>query len=255
VIASWRTSIDIWVRPSTRDDPQRDGVRDLLRRSLRSIPDKWFLGQGRGTPVFSTSIGKKLGMALTGLVLYSFLIGHLAGNLQLFACDGGTTFNTYADFMISNPLLIPTEFILLGVMMTHVAFAVSLSRAARRARPQGYAVQKAVGGRSLASRTMLWSGLIILIFLIIHIRTFKFGEIGEGGLSALVAETFQQPVWAGGYLLVMTVLGFHLWHAMHSAFQTLGWHTRAGWRLASSLMSILIAGGFAAIPVYFFLAQ
>ncbi len=216
---------------------------------------RFFVLQERGTAVFSTSIGKKLGMALTGLVLYSFLIGHLAGNLQLFAGDGGTAFNAYAEFMISNPMLVPTEFILLGVLVAHVWFAVSLSRSARRARPQGYAVQQTVGGRSLASRTMIWSGLTILIFLVVHIRTFKFGETSEGGLFDLVAATFQQPLWAAGYLFVMTVLGFHLWHAMHSAFQTLGWHARTGWRRASILMSILIAGGFAAIPVYFFLAQ
>ena len=212
-------------------------------------------GQGRGTPVFSTSIGKKLGMALTGLVLYSFLIGHLAGNLQLFADDGGTAFNTYAEFMISNPLLVPTEFVLLGALVLHVWFAASPTRLSRQAKPQGYAVRQAVGGRSLASRTMIWSGSTILIFLVIHIRTFKFGQTGEGGLFALVADTFHQPGWAAGYVVVMTVLGFHLWHAMHSAFQTLGWHARAGWRRASILMSILIAGGFAAIPIYFFLAQ
>lgn len=205
--------------------------------------------------MFSTSIGKKLGMALTGLILYSFLIGHLVGNLQLFAADGGAAFNAYAAFLTGIPLIIPIEMILLAVLLVHVYLATSLSLAARRARPQGYANQVSVGGRSLASRTMIWTGSIILIFLVIHIRTFKYGEVGHGTLFDLVAGTFRQPIWAAGYVVVMGVLGFHLWHAMHSAFQTLGWDARVGWRRASIVMSLLIAGGFAAIPVYFLLLQ
>ncbi|MBT3343256.1 MAG: succinate dehydrogenase cytochrome b subunit [Gemmatimonadetes bacterium] len=205
--------------------------------------------------MFSTSIGKKLGMAFTGLILYSFLIGHLVGNFQLFASDGGAAFNAYAAFLTGNPLIIPTEMILLAVLLVHVYLATSLSLASRRARPQAYASLQSVGGRSLASRTMIWTGSIILIFLVIHIRTFKFGDLGEGTLFDLVAGKFREPLWASAYVLMMGILGFHLWHAMHSAFQTLGWYARAGWRRASIAMSLFIAGGFAAIPIYFYLAQ
>ena len=104
--------------------------------------------------LLSTPIGKKLGMALTGLLLYGFLIGHLAGNLLLLKGDGGQAFNAYSDFLTSHPLLIPVELVLLAIFVLHIYLAIRVTHDNRRARPRNYqAGTQAVGGRPLASAT------------------------------------------------------------------------------------------------------
>ncbi len=192
-------------------------------------------------------------MALTGLIWYGFLVGHLVGNLQLLAGDHGAAFDDYAAFLeASAPLVIPTELILLLALALHIYSAVSLSREATAARPVGYRQLQAVGGRSLASRTMIPSGIIIALFIAQHIYSFKYGDRVDDSLFQLVAGTFRQPLWAGCYVFAMTVLGFHLWHALRSAFQTLGLSARPALRRLSMVLCILIAGGFALIPAAMF---
>ena len=88
--------------------------------------------------VFSSSLGKKLGMALTGLLLFGFLLGHLSGNLLLLKGDGGVAFNAYSESLVQHPLIIPVELILLGIFLLHVVLAISVARDNRRARPVGY---------------------------------------------------------------------------------------------------------------------
>ena len=202
--------------------------------------------------LITSSVAKKLGMAVTGLLLYGFLLGHLSGNFLLLKQDGGVAFNAYSDFLINHPLLLPVEIGLVIVFVLHVYLAIAVSRENRKARPIGYHVSAAVGGRSWASRTMIWSGLLILVFLVLHLINFKYGDRGTGTLYDLVEETFHKPFYVIGYLLALTVLGFHLWHAFQSAFQTLGLHTRSYIRRASILLCLLISGGFAVIPVWFF---
>lgn len=192
-------------------------------------------------------------MALTGLIWYGFLVGHLVGNLQLLAGDGGVAFDEYAGFLESIPqFIVPTEVILLLALALHVYCAVSLSRESAAARPVGYRQLRVVGGRSVASRSMIWSGLLIAVFLGVHIFTFKYGERVDDSLFRLIEETFRQPLWVGFYLVVMVVLGMHLWHALRSAFQTLGLSARPTVRRLSITLCIIIAGGFALIPVAMF---
>ena len=170
----------------------------------------------------SSLIGKKMGMALTGLVLYGFLIGHLAGNTLLFKRDGGQSYNAYSEYLTHHPLLVPTELVLLAAFLLHIYLAIGVSLDNRRARPIGYHVRsRAVGGRTWASSTMLWSGLLILIFVVIHLKTFKFGDPGSGSLYDLVSATFKRTGYLVWYTFSMAILGFHLWHAFQSAFQTL----------------------------------
>jgi succinate dehydrogenase / fumarate reductase cytochrome b subunit len=203
--------------------------------------------------MFASSVGRKVVMALTGLIWYGFLVGHLVGNLQLLAGDGGVAFDDYAAFLeASAALVVPTEVILLLALVLHIYAAVSLSREARAARPVGYRELRTVGGRSVASRTMIYSGLVIVVFLAQHIFNFKYGDRVDGSLFALVDTTFGQPLWAGFYMFAMIVLGFHLWHALRSAFQTLGLSARPTLRRLSILLSVLIAGGFALIPAAMF---
>ena len=196
----------------------------------------------------SSPIGKKMGMALTGLILYGFLVGHLTGNLLLLKDDGGRSFNAYSDFLINHPLLIPAEIFLVGVFALHLFLAISVTRDNRRARPVGYQTTQSVGGRSFASHTMIYSGVVILVFLVLHLKTFKYGD-KPSGLYDLVLATFQQTGYLIWYAVAMLVLGFHLWHAFHSAFQTLS----IGSDKIKSLGLVLCLGlalGFGFLPVY-----
>ena len=188
-------------------------------------------------------------MAVTGLLLFGFLLGHLSGNLLLLRGDGGAAFNAYSEFLVHHPLLIPVEFILLGIFLLHVILAISVARDNKRARPVGYQVSASAGGRSVASRTMIYSGLITLIFVVVHLKTFKYADHAGDSLYGLVVTTFKNELYVGGYAVAMVLLGFHLWHAFQSAFQTLGLHARLKLRRLSIGLCVVIAGGFAMIPL------
>ena len=196
----------------------------------------------------SSPIGKKMGMALTGLILYGFLVGHLTGNLLLLKDDGGRSFNAYSDFLINHPLLIPAEIFLVIVFALHLFLAISVTRDNRRARTVGYQTTQSVGGRSFASHTMIYSGVVILVFLVLHLKTFKYGD-KPAGLNDLVLATFQQTGYLIWYAVAMLVLGFHLWHAFHSAFQTLSIRSDKIKSLGL-VLCLVLALGFGFLPVY-----
>ena len=204
--------------------------------------------------VFSGSVGKKLGMALTGLALYGFLAGHLAGNLLLFKGDGGAQFNAYSEFLLHHPLLVPVELGLVAVFILHVWLAISVSLDNHRARPVGYQVERPTGGRNWASRTMLYSGLLTFLFLIIHLINFKYGDRAGGTLYDLVMQRFKTPFYTGFYVLAMILLGFHLWHSFQSAFQTLGLALSQRLRSLSIAVCLVLAGGFGLIPLWIYLS-
>ena len=203
----------------------------------------------------ASSIGKKVGMALTGLVVYGFLVGHVVGNFLLFKGDGGEQFNAYSAFLTEHPLLIPIELGLLAAFLLHIYLGISVARQNRRARPEAYRKVKGAGRRSWASRSMVFTGLIILIFVVTHLKTFKYADHATGTLYQLVMDTFSQPLYAAGYVLAMLVLGFHLWHAFQSAFQTLGFRTSRTFWTASMLLAVIVAGGFGIIPLWAFFQE
>ena len=199
--------------------------------------------------LFSSPIGKKLGMALTGLILYGFLVGHLLGNLLLLKGDGGQAFNAYAEFLINHPLIIPAELFLVVVFLLHIYLAIRVTRENRRARPVGYQTTQSVGGRSFASYTMIYSGVIVLVFLVLHLKTFKYGDKAGGTLYDLVSSTFQHTGYMVWYAIAMVVLGFHLWHAFQSALQTLSVRSEKIKSLGLFLC-LALALGFGFLPVY-----
>ena len=213
----------------------------------------------------ASSIGSKILIALTGLGLAVFLIGHLAGNLLFLA--GPEAFNRYSHALISNPLIYLVEMGLLAVFFLHVAKTVAGVLANRAARPTPYAVRRWAKTKSprsrktLASSTMIVTGAITALFVVTHLATFKFGAYYQatGGirdLYRLQLEVFSSPAYVVFYLLTMGVIFFHLWHGLSSAAQSLGvdhpqWTPRI--LVAGRLLATALAGGFLIIPIYTFL--
>jgi succinate dehydrogenase / fumarate reductase cytochrome b subunit len=216
--------------------------------------------------LFSSSVGTKLLIGLTGLGLFAYMLLHLVGNVLIFA--GPETFNAYSHALVSNPLILPVEIGLLLVFLLHVYKTITNYLANSAARPARYTTKKQAGytsRKSLASSTMLWSGIIVFLFLIIHVRQFRFGTFYETGgelpirdLARTEFEVFRNPGWVALYVLSTGLVGLHLRHGISSAFQSIGLdhpvYTRrlTAWGIA---FAILIGGGLAAIPVWVYLTH
>jgi succinate dehydrogenase / fumarate reductase, cytochrome b subunit len=215
--------------------------------------------------VFSSSVGTKLLIGFTGLLLFAYLLLHLAGNLIVFA--GQDTFNGYSHVLISNPLVVPVEIALLLVFVLHVYKTVAMWLGNQSARPVGYE-KKAWAGhtsrKSVSSTTMIWTGLVTFFFVAVHLKQFKFGpwyEIGDPpvrDLYRMEVEVFTSPLWVGFYVLCAVLVGFHLRHGISSAFQSLGadhpiYTTRLV--LLGTILAVLIGAGFALIPIWVYLTR
>lgn len=218
----------------------------------------------------SSSIGQKYLMSLTGLFLMLFLIVHLIGNLQLLYTDGGEAFNTYAYFMTHNPLIKIISYSLYAFILIHAFQGVSLWLKNRAARGNiKYAVQHTRSSER-AARSMAWLGIVIFIFLLIHLYQFwlqmKMGVLPPVNVAAYdhtvqnlylpVAEAYKNPLWVVFYVICMVVVAMHLWHGFWSSFQTLGINHPRYTPLIKGIgvvYSIGIPVGFALIPVIFYL--
>lgn len=167
-----------------------------------------------------SSIGKKAIMALTGALLGLFILVHLAGNATTFW--GKDAFNAYAYHLHSLGFVIPIfETVLLLLFLTHVATAVLLYVENFKARPSRYAVNKSAGGRSWGSRTMPYTGLFILFFLVVHLMNFHFTDKTEP-IAELVKRILGKPEYSAFYIVSMLILAFHVSHGFWSMFQSLG---------------------------------
>ena len=210
--------------------------------------------------VFSSSVGTKLLMGLTGIALFAYMVLHLAGNALIFA--GQDVFNAYSHTLISNPLIVPIEIGLLLIFLLHIYKALTMWTTNQAARPVGYLKKERArhtSRKSFASSTMLWSGLFTLIFIIIHVKQFKFGSFYQvtssdvRDLARTEIEVFQHPVWVVFYVAATLLVGLHLRHGFASAFQSLGLdHPTYTRRLTALgiLFAILIGGGLAIIPIW-----
>ncbi len=221
---------------------------------------KWFLD------LFSSSLGRKVLMALTGLFLILFLTVHLAGNLQLLKHDDGHAFNVYAKFMTTNPLIKVISYANYAFILLHVFMAIVLSKKNRAARgDQGYAI--AGKSSAWASRNMGILGTLVLIFIIIHMKDF-WAEMHWGGiptanydgvevkdLYAIVSLAFSEAWYVILYVICMIGLAFHLWHGFTSAFQTLGLnHMKYNpvINFVGRVFAVLVPAAFAIIPIWMF---
>ena len=211
--------------------------------------------------VFSSSVGTKLLIGLTGLALFVYMLLHLVGNAIVFF--GPEMFNAYSHQLISNPLIIPIEIGLLAVFVLHIYKTVRMYLNNQAARPVAYQKKERAGHTSrkgLASSTMIASGLFLLVFVVIHVKQFKFGTfyLAQGSESVrdlyrTEIEVFRQPGWVLLYVLGTLTVGLHLRHGIASAFQSLGVdHPRYTRRLTwlALVLAILIGGGLAVIPVW-----
>jgi succinate dehydrogenase / fumarate reductase cytochrome b subunit len=215
--------------------------------------------------LFSSSVGTKLLVGLTGLALFAYLILHLVGNALIFA--GPETFNAYSHVLISNPLILPIEVGLLAVFLLHVYKAVTNYVANQAARPAGYAMKKYVGHtsrKSLASSTMIWSGVVIFLFILVHVKQFKFGawyqveNTDVRDLARTEFEVFSQPLWVVFYAIGALLVGLHLRHGISSGFQSLGLaHPVYTRRLTTwgVVLAAIIGGGLALIPVWVYVTR
>jgi len=213
------------------------------------------------TAFLTSSVGRKLIMALTGFFLFSFLIVHLSINLFLFRQDQGATFDLYAEFMSTYPLLRPLEFVLFSGFLLHAVVGVWLWITNRGVRAQRYKVNRAADTSPVTSRIAFWSGVVVATFLVVHINGFfvqsRFFPDGRT-MYEYVADAFRSPLIVGFYVVAMVLLGYHLRHGFQSAFQTLGIRTGRYQKLidlVGVLFWLVIPLCFAALPVYFLWAH
>ena len=201
-----------------------------------------------------SSIGLKLIMALTGVILSGFVLGHMVGNLKTF--EGPEALNAYARLLrIEPPLLWTVRFVLLASVGLHIWAYLLLTRDSGKARGQGYRVTK-YRESSFASRSMRLTGPLLLAFIIFHILHLTTGTFlkdpKEGDVYHNLVSGLRVVPVAIFYLIAMAALGLHLWHGIWSLFQTLGasqprYHSLG--RRVATVFTLVVVLGFAAIPL------
>ncbi len=210
---------------------------------------------GRAIRFYDSTIGKKAVMALTGLVLFGFLIAHMLGNLQIFL--GQQTMNHYAETLHGNPPLLWTaRIVLLISVLLHIWAWLALARIKHAARPVEY-VKRANVQASLGSRTMSFSGPVIAAFVVFHLLNLTTGTINHGGFIPLHAyENLVNNLgfipFASIYIVCMLLIGTHLSHGIWSMFQSVGFsHPRYTPMIKTfaAVFSWILVGGFVAVPV------
>ena len=205
-----------------------------------------------------TSIAKKFIMALSGLFLIIFLLVHLGVNLLLLS-DNEDLFNEASHFMATNPLIKLMQYVLALGFLVHILSGIALTVQNKLARPDGYSYNKPSANSSIESRTMIISGILVLLFLILHMRNFfyhlKFGHVPEGGDYMLVSDLFDIWYYTLIYVVSFVILGLHLNHGFQSSFQSLGANNKTWmhvWKKAGTIYSVIVAGGFSVIALYLF---
>ena len=192
-------------------------------------------------------------MALTGLFLVTFLAVHLT--INLFTLIDKDLFNEASHFMASNPLIQIMQYVLALGFIFHIATGIILTRANQKARPVNYANNKPGENSSLSSRTMIQTGMLVFVFLLIHLYNYyyKMKFIGVDDDYILVTELFGHWQYTLIYVVSFILLGIHLNHGFQSAFQSVGANHRkyTPWiKKIGAVYSVLIAAGFSLIAIY-----
>ena len=229
--------------------------------------------------LIKSSVAKKVWMALTGLFLCVFLIGHLAGNLQLLipGAEGKEQFNLYADFMHNNiGVQIVAKFVFFSIIF-HAIDGIVLTIQNRKARPVRYVKNKPENNTIWSSRNMGVLGTVILVFIAVHLQNFYWPfyygrdkmpeftttegnvlpDLHEVVLTQFSPATSFGVVFVIFYVISMIALAFHLWHGVYSGFQSMGWRGESStWiKRIGQAFAVIIPLLFAIIPVWLYIAQ
>ncbi len=208
----------------------------------------------------SSSIGRKQIMSITGILWLGFVLSHMLGNLLIFA--GAEKYNVYSHAIITNPLLPIAEGLLVLTLFVHILTGAKLSFENKMARSQKYAMtSNGDKGARFQSRFMIFHGSIILVFIILHLITFKYGQnyvMTVGGsevrdLHKLVVEVFQNPIYVVWYCVAMISLGMHLSHGFFSSLASSGIYspkTSSGIAKFGYIYALGVSVGFISQPVY-----
>ncbi len=203
-------------------------------------------------------------MGISGLMLSGFVLIHMAGNMLIFVSE--KAYNHYGHGITSNPLYPLMGYGLLGVFVVHILMALSITRDNKLASADKYAAGPTNGAKavSVASRTMIYSGSILLAFFISHLLTFKYGtyySVNYEGtemrdLAKLMFEVFKNPLYVFGYILSLVLLAVHLRHGFAAALQSIGFaHPRytPAIKCFAFLYAVIVAVGFISQPLYVFI--
>lgn len=214
-------------------------------------------------PFYATTVGKKVVMAVTGIIMLAFILVHMLGNLQIFAGPGGPGSEARIDaygalLKASAPVLWGFRTILLLAVVLHIFSALQLTLKSWASRPVSY-VQWKPTESTLATRSMRWGGVLIALFIVVHLLQLTTGNLFPGGRSSFVPTTvfhnmvtvFSSPFVGAFYFASMIILGLHVWHGGWSVFQTLGASHPAynRWRRVFAVaFTLVVIGGFVSIP-------
>jgi succinate dehydrogenase / fumarate reductase, cytochrome b subunit len=200
-----------------------------------------------------SSVGKKCLMAITGLGFCGFLAGHLSGNLTIYG--GKEMFLSYAEHLHALGVLLKfAEWGLLTFALIHVITGLTLFYQNYKARPIRYRIDKRAGGRTLGSATMPYTGILLLLFVILHLSNFHFVDKTDTTIYTIVSKAFDSPITVLIYTAAMVVAGIHVSHGFWSAFQTLGANHPKYMPFIQTLslvFALIITVGFGALPIYF----
>lgn len=213
--------------------------------------------------LLQSSITKKYVMGLTGIAWALFVMAHMLGNLLIFV--GPDAYNWYGHVLVSNPFIYVAEAGLVLTLVLHATTGMALTVRNKNARPEGYLVTQpsAAKASTWSSRTMIYTGSLLLAFIIYHLITFKFGPYYETivkgetirDLHRLMVEVFQNPLYVVGYIVCLVLVGFHLSHGFQASLQSLGFrHPRytPALKVFSSIYGWVVAVGFISQPIYVF---
>ncbi|MDH4263255.1 MAG: succinate dehydrogenase cytochrome b subunit [Spirochaetia bacterium] len=212
------------------------------------------------TDAVSLSTGKKYLMGFTGFFLIMFLMVHLFGNMLLLKHDGGLAFNAYSKSLLTNVLIRVIEIFLFAGFILHIIFGITVSIQNKNARGKQYAVKSNITS-SFFSRHMIETGSFILIFLLIHLKTFFYAHrIMDSNLTMYesVVMAFQNIYYTGFYVFIMILLSFHLMHGFQSAFQSFGLnHNKYSplIKIIGLFYAVVVPGLFALIPFYIYMEK
>jgi succinate dehydrogenase / fumarate reductase, cytochrome b subunit len=222
----------------------------------------------------ASSIGKKQLMGVSGLILYGYLFLHLFGNAGLLL--GSDHFNSYGHMMLSTMavVVIPVEIFLMFCLITHITLSIIVTLENRQSRPVKYKRHRLVaksrripGGATTASRTMIYGGIALFLFILLHVLHFKFGVRAPDRIAvvngvemrdifSVATLFFANPWFTAAYLAAFFILGAHLWHGVQSSFQSAGLNHPKYTpfiQLFSKAYALLIGGGFSLIALWAFL--